>query len=117
MIQDDGSLIEIERIKGAATGDVKVYLPNGAIKDESWLKKELNFISKRTYQGIFSFDVLGLQNIHKNMDEKQLQNYLLQAGALGSTEFTSMREILNDKKKRYIRKMAEIQLLTNSLKN
>lgn len=35
LIQDDGSLIEIERIKGAATGDVKVYLPNGAIKDET----------------------------------------------------------------------------------
>ncbi len=38
------------------------------------------------------------------MDETQLQNYLLQAGALGSTEFTSMREILSNKKKCYIRK-------------
>ena len=32
------------------------------------------------------------------MDETQLQNYLLQAGALGSTEFTSMRELVNEKK-------------------
>ena len=104
LIQDDGSLVEVERIKGSATGDVKVYLPNGSIKDESWLKKELNFISKRTYQGIFSFDVLGLQDIHKNMDETQLQNYLLQAGALGSTEFTTMREVLNTKKEELYKK-------------
>ncbi|WP_210122885.1 MULTISPECIES: AAA family ATPase [unclassified Staphylococcus] len=115
LIQDDGSLIEIERIKGAATGDVKVYLPNGAIKDESWLKKELNFISKRTYQGIFSFDVLGLQNIHKNMDEKQLQNYLLQAGALGSTEFTSMCEILNDKKEALYKKNGRNPIINQQL--
>ena len=98
LIQDDGSQVEVERIKGSAVGDVKVYLPNGMIKDEAWLKKELNYISKRTYQGIFSFDVLGLQDIHKKMDETQLQNYLLQAGALGSTEFTSMRELVNEKK-------------------
>lgn len=104
LIQDDGSLVEVERIKGSAAGDVKVYLPNGVIKDETWLKKELNYISKRTYQGIFSFDVLGLQDIHKRLDETQLQNYLLQAGALGSTEFTSMRELLNEKKETLYKK-------------
>ncbi len=60
--------------------------------------KKLNYISKKTYQGIFSFDVLGLQDIHRNLNEKQLQDYLLQAGALGSTELTSMREVINRKK-------------------
>ncbi|MCU5746802.1 AAA family ATPase [Staphylococcus sp. SQ8-PEA] len=104
LIRDDGSEIEVERIKGSAAGDLKVYLPNGAIKDEQWLREELNYISKRTYQGIFSFSVLGLQNIHKNMDETQLQNFLLQAGALGSTEFTSMRAILADKKEELYKK-------------
>ena len=98
LITDDGSEIQVERVKGSATGDVKVYLPNGAIKDEDWLKQYLNYITKRTYQGIFSFDVLGLQDIHKNMNETQLQDYLLQAGALGSTEFTSMRAQLHERK-------------------
>ncbi len=51
-------------------------------------KRNLISIPKKTYQGIFSFDVLGLQDIHRNLNEKQLQDYLLQAGALGSTEFT-----------------------------
>lgn len=59
LIQDDGTLVDVERIKGSAVGDVKVYLPNGTIKDENWLKKELNFISKRTYQGIFLLMYLG----------------------------------------------------------
>ncbi|MBM2658258.1 ATP-binding protein [Staphylococcus pseudoxylosus] len=115
LIQDDGSLVEVERIKGSATGDVKVYLPNGTIKDETWLNKELNFISKRTYQGIFSFDVLGLQDIHKKMDETQLQNYLLQAGALGSTEFTSMREILSNKKEMLYKKNGRNPIINQQL--
>ncbi|RIL38987.1 ATP-binding protein [Staphylococcus equorum] len=115
LIQDDGTLVDVERIKGSAVGDVKVYLPNGTIKDENWLKKELNFISKRTYQGIFSFDVLGLQDIHKNMDESQLQNYLLQAGALGSTEFTSMRGILNEKKEMLYKKNGRNPIINQQL--
>ena len=115
LIQDDGSEIEIERIKGSATGDVKVYLPNGLIKDEAWLKKELNYISKRTYQGIFSFSVLGLQDIHKNMDETQLQNYLLQAGALGSTEFTSLRETLNERKAELYKKNGRKPIINQQL--
>ncbi|MEJ7207571.1 hypothetical protein, partial [Staphylococcus epidermidis] len=80
---DDGNVVEVERIKGSAQGDVKVYLEDGSVRDEEWLQKKLNYISKKTYQGIFSFDVLGLQDIHRNLDEKQLQDYLLEAGALG----------------------------------
>ena len=95
---DDGQEIQVERVKGAAQGDVKVYLENGGIRDEEWLQNKLNYIDKNTYKGIYSFDVLGLQNINRNMDEKQLQEYLLQAGALGSTQFTTMREQLEAQK-------------------
>lgn len=94
----DGQKVEIERVKGRVTGDVKVYLANGKIKDEEWLKQKLNFINKKTYQGIFSFNVLGLQDIHKNLTEEQLQMYLLQAGALGSTEFTGMSDLMQSEK-------------------
>ena len=68
------------------------------IRDEAWLKKKLNYISKKTYQGIFSFNVLGLQDIHRNLDEDQLQSYLLEAGALGSSEFTMMNKMVSQKK-------------------
>lgn len=67
------------------------------IRDETWLKKKLNYISKKTYQGIFSFNVLGLQDIHRNLDEDQLQSYLLEAGALGSSEFTMMNKMVSQK--------------------
>lgn len=69
LIFDDGTEAEVERIKGSAQGDVKVYLSDGSIRDESWLNKKLNYITKKTYQGIFSFNVLGLQDIHRNLDE------------------------------------------------
>src|SRR5699024_11145696 len=52
--------------------------------------KKMNYIDKRTYRSIFSFDVLGLQDIHKNMTEDKLQEYLLRAGALGSHEYDEM---------------------------
>ena len=45
-------LHEVERVKGRAQGDVKVFLENGTIKDEAWLNAKLNHINK-TYQGIF----------------------------------------------------------------
>lgn len=39
LIFDDGTEAEVERIKGSAQGDVKVYLSDGSIRDESWLNK------------------------------------------------------------------------------
>ncbi|KIX91409.1 DNA repair protein Rad50 [Staphylococcus microti] len=107
LILDDHTEVDVERVKGSAQGDVKVYLPNGAIKDENWLKEHLNFINKRTYQDIFSFNVLGLQDIHKHMSETQLQNFLMQAGALGSTEFIGMRDLINKKKQNLYKKSGQ----------
>lgn len=46
LIFDDGTEAEVERIKGSAQGDVKVYLSDGSIRDESWLNKKLNYITK-----------------------------------------------------------------------
>ena len=66
-------------------------------------QEKLNYISKKTYQGIFSFNVLGLQDIHRNLDEDQLQSYLLEAGALGSSEFTMMNKMVSQKNPRFIK--------------
>lgn len=107
LILDDGMEVDVERVKGPAQGEVKVYLPNGAIKDEQWLKEQLNYVNKKTYQAIFSFNVLGLQDIHKHMSEIQLQNFLMQAGALGSTEFIGMRELINQKKQELYKKSGQ----------
>lgn len=115
LIFDDGTEAEVERIKGSAQGDVKVYLSDGSTRDESWLNKKLNYITKKTYQGIFSFNVLGLQDIHRNLDEKQLQDYLLQAGALGSTEFTSMRDTIGQKKEELYKKSGKNPIINQQI--
>lgn len=88
--KDEPETVEIERLKGKVQGDVKVYFKDGTTKGEEWLTKKMNYIDKRTYRSIFSFDVLGLQDIHKNMTEDKLQEYLLRAGALGSHEYDEM---------------------------
>ncbi len=88
--KDEPEPVEIERLKGKVQGDVKIYFKDGTTKGEEWLTKKMNYIDKRTYRSIFSFDVLGLQDIHKNMTEDKLQEYLLRAGALGSHEYDEM---------------------------
>lgn len=115
LILDDQQEIEVERIKGSAQGDVKVYLSNGSTRDEAWLQKKLNYISKSTYQGIFSFNVMGLQDIHRNMNENQLQEYLLEAGALGSTEFTSMRDLIAHKKDELYKKSGKNPIINQQI--
>lgn len=50
---DDGNVVEVERIKGSAQGDVKVYLEDGSVRDEEWLQKKLNYISKNIPRYIF----------------------------------------------------------------
>ena len=69
LILDDGLEIEVERIKGSAQGDVKVYLPNGAVRDDAWLQRNL-IIFLKDISRYLSFDVLGLQDIHRNLNEK-----------------------------------------------
>lgn len=88
--EDVNGPVEIERVKGKVQGDLKVYFKDGSVKGDQWLTKKLNFIDKKTYRSIFSFDVLGLQDIHTNMTEDKLQEYLLRAGALGSHEYDEM---------------------------
>lgn len=78
-------------------------------------QEKLNYISKKTYQGIFSFNVLGLQDIHRNLDEDQLQSYLLEAGALGSSEFTMMNKMVSQKKTTLYKKAGKNPILNQQL--
>src|SRR5699024_1594628 len=103
--KDETAPIEIERIKGnRAIGDVVVYMPDGTTRGEEWLTKKLNYIDKSTFRSIFSFDVLGLQDINKNLTEKDLQDYLLRAGALGSNKYEDMLNAINKELDRIYKK-------------
>ena len=78
---------------------MKIYMNDGTSRSADWLVRKLNYIDKRTYRSIFSFDVLGLQDIHKNMTEDKLQEYLLRAGALGSHEYDEMLSAIDQELK------------------
>ncbi|CAM3438143.1 ATP-binding protein [Nosocomiicoccus ampullae] len=93
---DETGPVTIERIKGnKSAGDVRITMADGTSRTEEWLKRKLNYIDKEMYRSIFSFDVLGLQDINKNLTEKDLQDYLLRAGALGSNKYEDMLSAIN----------------------
>lgn len=93
--------IQIERIYVHHKETVNITL-NGHQKDIKWFKQLLNNISKETYKSIFSFDVLGLQEVHRKLSEDKLQAYLLQTGAFGSTEFGQMTSHIKSEKARLL---------------
>lgn len=80
--KDYGDVI-IQRIKGKATGDVTVTYQDGRVGDEADLQLLLKGMDKATYQAVFSFDLEGLNHLHK-LNENEVSRYLLSTGLLGS---------------------------------
>ncbi|MCE4957664.1 AAA family ATPase [Macrococcoides caseolyticum] len=113
---NSGETLSIERNFVHHKEEVIILLDDKP-KDGAWLSQLLNHITKETYKNIFSFDVLGLQEVHRKLTEDKLQAYLLQAGAFGSTEFTQMTEHISAEKERLFNNDAtgEIDKATESL--
>lgn len=89
----------IERVKGKATGDVRIIFADGTIGNEEQLKELLLHIDKVLFQSIFSFNLQGLQNIQQ-MKGEDLGRFLFSAGALGTdqllqAENTLLKELEN----------------------
>lgn len=75
--------IIIERIYKRNKGKAVIYLHNGKIEDEEWLRSKLNHIDRSFYEAIFSFDVMDLQKIQQ-MDVDTLNEVLLAIGMTGT---------------------------------
>ncbi|MEY8753615.1 AAA family ATPase [Peribacillus frigoritolerans] len=75
--------IVIERVKGKATGDVKLTFEDGRVGGEEELNEILHGVDKNYYQAIFSFDLQGLQGLH-TLSEGTMSKYLLSAGLIGN---------------------------------
>lgn len=75
--------VAIERVKGKATGDVSVFLPDGTQGGEERLKQLIKPMDKTLYQSIFSFNLHGLQNVHQLRSE-DLGKFLFSTGTVGS---------------------------------
>ncbi|MGE7761150.1 AAA family ATPase [Peribacillus sp. NPDC097895] len=78
----DGEIV-IERVKGKATGDVKVTFEDGRVGGEDELNDILHGVDKNYYQAIFSFNLQGLQGLH-TLSEGTMSKYLLSAGLIGN---------------------------------
>lgn len=87
---------------------------DGHLKDEAWLQQRLNFMTKNTYRQIFSFDVLGLQQVHRLTEEK-LEAYLLEAGVFGSTEYSKLEIKLQDERELLLSEDAEEGIISDHL--
>lgn len=84
-------IVEIERVKGKSSGDVFVTLDNGRTGNEPLLQEVLQGIDKPLYESIFSFNLEGLQNVHRLKDE-EITKYLIAIGTLGSDVLLQMEQ-------------------------
>ncbi len=87
--------VTIERTKGKATGDVKLYLEDGTIGNEVELHLVLGEIDRTIYSGIYSFGLSDLQALeHLHSDE--LNKFLYGVGIAGRNNLLEI-EKKNDK--------------------
>lgn len=82
IIDDQGQLVMIERVKGKASGEVTVYYPDGTRGGERELSSILHAYSRSDFEAIFSFSLLQLQGFEK-MTEEELTKTLLSSGTTG----------------------------------
>ncbi|CAM3779026.1 AAA family ATPase [Mesobacillus thioparans] len=122
----DRGIAVIERVKGKAAGDVTVSLEDGTIGGEELLRDLLKRMDKSIFQGIYSFNVHGLQNIH-GMKGEDLGRYLFSAGTIGTDKlFNTESYLLKEMEQRFKpggrrpllnEKLKELKEVQASLKN
>lgn len=112
---DDQRIITIERVAGRSSGDVIVHDDHGNPCD---LNEVLGGLDKTMYKGIFSFNIMDIQNLQL-IDSEQLGSYLFSSGLMGSEQLHKLsRELTKEQEERFKpsgRKPVINQLL-NSLK-
>ncbi|RCW69657.1 AAA family ATPase [Saliterribacillus persicus] len=75
--------ITIERLHDRYAAAAKIYLANGEVKDEEWLKVKLAGLNADNYRAIYSFDAKALLKL-PDMRAKELNEVLLGVGMTGS---------------------------------
>lgn len=80
--------IRIERTAGKPER-VAVYLEDGSTKPEGFLNELLSGVDRQLYKAIYSFDVFGLQEIHK-FNRDKIGRFLLFSSLFGSDAISKM---------------------------
>ncbi|WP_417897430.1 AAA family ATPase [Bacillus haimaensis] len=86
-----GKLLTIERIAGKSAGDVTVTDEKGMNLS---IDSVLAGIDRNIYKGIFSFNIMDVQNL-KLIDLEQLGGYLFSSGLIGSDKLQRISDQLN----------------------
>ncbi|CAG9622544.1 ATP-binding protein [Sutcliffiella rhizosphaerae] len=85
-----GRILTIERIAGKAAGDVVVMDEQG---NSSSLDEVLEGMDKTMFKGIYSFNIMDVQNL-KLIDSEQLGSYLFSSGLIGSDQLYKISQQL-----------------------
>ncbi|WP_113928240.1 AAA family ATPase [Bacillus sp. P14.5] len=88
---DEGHSITVERIKGKAAGDATVIYEDGTTGGEEELRRVLKGMDKAAFQGIYSFNIHGLQEISK-LKEEDINRYLFSSGMTGTDALFKLEE-------------------------
>lgn len=83
ILETDCGEVIVERVKGKSSGDVKVILEDGTLGGEELLAQLLENMDKLMFQSIFSFNLQGLQEVHRLKGE-DIGKYLVAAGTVGT---------------------------------
>ncbi len=88
--KDYGTIV-IERLPGKSSGNVTVYMPDGTTMGEELLKELFQGMDKSFYQGVYSYNLQGLQGVQQ-MNAEKLGNYLFSAGVVGTDALVKVNE-------------------------
>ncbi|MDQ0254207.1 uncharacterized protein YhaN [Evansella vedderi] len=87
--------VVVERVKGRkVSGEVTVYFHDGTSGGEEELAKVLDDIDQTTFQGIFHFDLDGLNGIDK-MTPEELNQFLYDTGLGGGQSISAIEKKIN----------------------
>jgi uncharacterized protein YhaN len=85
--------LKVERVPGKFGGQVIIEMEDGTTRDEEYLGELLSGLDKETYRSIFSFDVHGLQQIHK-MSSDQVGKFLFLSSIYGADALFTIEDKL-----------------------
>lgn len=90
---EENRRLKIERVPGKFGGQVTIEMEDGTTRDEEYLGELLSGLDKETYRSIFSFDVHGLQQIHK-MSSDQVGKFLFLSSIYGADALFTIEDKL-----------------------
>lgn len=111
----DQRTISIERVAGKSSGHVTVLDDRG---NHCSLDDIMGGLDKTMYKGIFSFNIMDLQNLNL-IDADQLGGYLFSSGLIGSDQLQKLSNELNKEQEDLFKpngRKPEINKLLNRLK-